>query len=131
MLGRSAARSVGMSDTTTSPPHRQRNILDQLWDITTALPRGRVRAPVRGRAVAVEIVRALESAHHRRLRVDVEGQPLEILEALKERGLFPSALPHRLPAAAALRLLAAHTHMVARSRRGRFRIVLRASAPTT
>lgn len=80
---------------------------------------------MRGRQVADDIVRALRQAHLRRLRLCIEGKPVEIMEDLKERGLA-DLLPNRVAAAAALRLLAERTPLVVQTGRGRFRVSLTA-----
>jgi hypothetical protein len=114
-------------DTTPAPRRAPivKSIGVHLEGLLSDLPRGRAGAPVRGRQVADDIVRALRQAHLRRLRLCIEGKPVEIMEDLKERGLA-DLLPNRVAAAAALRLLAERTPLVVQTGRGRFRVSLTA-----
>lgn len=71
----------------------------------------------------------MRRAHRHRLRLAIEGSPLEIMNELKERGLDISEfMPQRVAAEHALRLLAEHTPLVVRTGRGRYRVSLTSTA---
>lgn len=103
-----------------------KDIAAHLEGLEAGLPRGRAGAPVRGREVAEQILAALRRAHLRRLRLVIEGQPIEIMEELKELGLT-EILPNRIAVNAAFKLLAERTPLVVRTGRSRYRVLLTAS----
>lgn len=140
-----------MRDSTASPPRAQRHrvpcrprqviadavkagrraswirsrVHGHLKTILRALPRGRVGAPVRGRAAATTFVGGIGEAYTRRL-ADPEGSAVELFTWLASHGLLDGRVPQRVAAEHALRLLVSLTPLVVRLSAGRYRVLLRA-----